>query len=419
MIDIKHLVENPELYTKELEIRNMNLDLAKLAKELYFDWKSAQSEVDGFRQEQNKFNETVLSLEGQAKTAGIVQMKELSAKLKNLEAETKILKEKLDEVLFKLPNPTWEGIPVGLDDSANIVTAEFGIRPEFGFKPKNYFELPAFKRDYLGEKGVEAVGSRGYYIKGQLAKLQRCLFNYILEKIIAEGFDYVIPPLMVNEKVMYGTGFFPSGKNDYYSVNPGEDDLFLVGSSEPSLMFMESGNILDLETPRLLTANTSCFRREAGTYGKDTQGGIRVHQFEKIETVVICKPEESTKMFDKLGEIFTQNMLSLGLCIHHLEVSSGDIGIKNYRQVDIEAWFPAQNTFRELCSNSNCTDYQTRNLNIRYKNTDGEVKLAHSLNCTGVTNRAMFAILEQFQEVDGRVKIPEVLVSSFGSEYLE
>ena len=419
MIDIRHLTENVEIYNNELEIRNMDVSMAQKAKEMYFGWRSAQQEVDGLRQEQNKFNDTILTLEGQTKTAGIIQMKELSITLKNLEMETKMLKEKLDEIVFKIPNPTWEGIPVGPDDSANVVTAEFGERAKFDFEPKNYFDLPVFKRDYLGEKGVEAAGSRGYFIKGRLAKFQRVLFAYVLGKIEDLGFDYVIPPIMVNDKVMYGTGFFPSGKNDYYSVNPGEDDLFLVGSSEPSLMFLESNNTLDLDKPRLLTANTSCFRREAGTYGKDTQGGIRVHQFEKIETVAICKPQDSTRVFEMLTDIFTQNMLSLGVNIHHLEVCSGDIGIKNYRQIDIEAWFPAQNTFRELCSSSNCTDYQTRNLNIKYKNADGELKLAHSLNCTGVTNRAMFAIMEQNQRADGRVKVPEVLVSLFGSEWLE
>jgi len=419
MIDIKHLVENTETYAKELEIRGMNVAFATEAKELYMDWKSAQQEVDNLRQEQNTFNDKVIKLSGEEKVAAIAGMKDLSNKLKDMEAETKVLKDKLDEIVYKIPNLTWEGIPVGADDSANVVTVEFGKRAEFDFEPKNYFELPAFKRDYLGDKGVEAAGSRGYYIKGELAKLQRVLFNYILDNVIEKGFDYVIPPIMVNDKVMYGTGFFPSGKNDYYSVNPGEDDLFLVGSSEPSLMFMESNRVLDLDKPRLLTAWTSCFRREAGTYGKDTQGGIRVHQFEKIETVAICKPEESTKVFDMLTDIFTQNMISLGLNIHHLEVCTGDISIKNLRQIDIEAWFPAQNTFRELCSSSNCTDYQTRNLNIKYKDQNGDVVLAHSLNCTAVTNRAMFAIMEQNQQADGRVKIPAVLVPLYGKEYLE
>lgn len=419
MIDIKHLVENTEIYTNELEIRGMETQLASLAKELYLDWKSAQQEVDILRQEQNKFNDTVLTLEGQAKTAGIIQMKDLSTKLKTLEAEVRLLKEKLDETVYKIPNITWSDIPIGADDSANIVIQEFGQRAVFDFEAKNYFELPVFKRDYLGEKGVEAAGSRSYYIKGELAKLQRVLFNYILDSVTEKGFEYVIPPIMVNEKVMYGTGFFPSAKNDCYVVNPGEDDLFLTGTSEPSLMFMDSNKVLDLSNPRLLTAWTTCFRREAGTYGKDTQGGIRVHQFEKIETVILCKPEEGIKAFELLVDIFTQNMLSLGLNIHHLEVSTGDISIKNTRQIDIEAWFPAQNTFRELCSASNCTDYQTRNLNIKYKDLNGEIKLAHSLNCTGVTNRAMFAIMEQNQEADGRVKLPAVLVPLFGKEYLE
>jgi seryl-tRNA synthetase len=419
MIDLKHLIDNTDVYTQELKKRFMQEDLAEVLKAAYGEWKERNGELEKVRQEKNQFNEVVIKLSGDEKAEAIAQMKVTSEKLKSLEGEVKELKEKVDELVYKIPNLTWSGIPVGKDDSANVETSVYGTKPNFSFAPKNYFELPVFKRDYLGEKGVEAVGSRGYFITGELSKFQRVLFNWVLDRLIEKNFEYVIPPIMVNEKVMYGTGFFPSGKNDYYTVNPDEDNLFLVGSSEPSLMFMESGNVLNLDAPKKLTAWTTCFRREAGTYGKDTKGGIRVHQFEKVETVLLCKPEDSEQVFDYMTEVFHETLNLLDLYYHDLEVSSGDQSLKNNRMIDIEAWFPAQDAFREVCSSSNCTDYQTRNLNIRYEDKNGDLQLAHSLNCTGITNRTMFAIMEQFQQEDGRVKVPQVLVEKFGKEYLE
>jgi seryl-tRNA synthetase len=418
MIDVKHLVENTDLYTQELEKRFLDNTLAVQTRSAYESWKSRQAEFETLRAKQNSFNDQVVKLSGEEKTAAISQMKQLSEQVKGAEGEVRELKENLDNLVYKIPNLSWDGIPVGPDDGSNQITKVYGTAVNFDFEPRNYYELPVFERDYLSEKGVEAAGTRGYFIKGQLAKLQRVLFNWVLDDLIGQGFEYVIPPVMVNDKVMYGTGFFPSGKNDYYTVNPGEDDLYLVGSSEPSLMFLESGSLLDLTTPRKLTAWTTCFRREAGTYGKDTKGGIRVHQFEKVETVFICRPDQSHLVFEEMTQIFRHKLDQLGLHYHDLEVSSGDQSLKNNRMIDIEAWFPAQQAFREVCSSSNCTDYQTRNLNIRYKDDGGNVRLAHSLNCTGITNRTLFAIMEQFQQADGSVKIPQVLVEKFGQELL-
>jgi seryl-tRNA synthetase len=418
MIDLKHLLEQPELYTQELEKRFADVTLVSKIQEIYADWKAKQGEFEKLRAKQNQFNSTVVQLSGEDKQKAIADMKLLSEQVKALEAESRELKEAIDQLVYKVPNLTWAGIPIGADDSANLESKVYGTKPDFTFTPKNYFELPVFERDYLSQKGVEAAGTRGYFIKGELAKLQRVLFNWVLQKLIDKGFEYVIPPIMVNDKVMYGTGFFPTSKNDFYTVNPDEDNLYLVGSSEPSLMFMDSNSILDLTQPRKLTAWTTCFRREAGTYGKDTKGGIRVHQFEKVEMVYICRADQSEAMFEEITQIFRETLDELGLYYHDLEVCSGDISIKNHRQIDIEAWFPAQKAFREVCSSSNCTDYQTRNLNIRYKDLDGEIKLAHSLNCTGITNRTLFAILEQFQQADGRVKLPPVLAKLYGQEFL-
>ena len=346
-------------------------------------------------------------------------MKSVSNQIKESEDTQRNLKTELDLLISKIPNLTWEGIPVGPDDSANVEINVFGLKPDYNFTPKFYYDLPVFKRDYLSEKGVEAAGFRGYYITGELAKFQRALFNWVLDRVLEQGFDLVIPPIAVNENVMIGTGFFPTGMDDVYEVIEGDRTKYLTGTSEPSLMFMESNKHLELEKPRLITAWTTCFRKEIGAHGKDTKGGIRVHQFEKVEMVALCKPENSAKIFDMLTQLFSSNLDLLGLHYHHLEVSSGDISIKNYRQIDIEAWFPASQDFRELSSSSNCTDYQTRNLNITYTNSESQKELAHSLNCTGITNRAMFAIMEQFQKADGSVKVPEVLRKYYPREILE
>jgi seryl-tRNA synthetase len=419
MIDLKDLAQNTEIYTRELEIRSMDVSLAGKTKVVYEKWKERKNKLDGLRSEKNDFNRKVVKLEGEEKQQAIEDMKLLSQEIKSLEEEVRSLKSELDELAYQIPNLTWKDIPLGADESGNVITNTFGQKPNYDFEPKNYYELPIFQRDYLSEKGVEAFGTRGYYIKGELAKFQRILFDYILDILIGKGFEYIIPPIMVNEKSLYGTGFFPDGRENMYEVLAGDRNFYLVGTSEAPLMFMHSQEVLNLDKPRLLTAWTTCFRKESGSYGKDTQGGIRVHQFEKIETVAICKPEDSDKVFDFITDNFTQNMLSLGLHLQHLEICSGDIGVKNYRQIDVEAWFPAQKKFRELSSSSNCTDYQTRNLNIRYLDQNGEQKLAHSLNCTGVVNRTMFAIMEQYQQADGSVVVPEVLRRRYGKSVLK
>jgi seryl-tRNA synthetase len=411
MIDIKHLVECTELYINEMEKRGMDEYFVITAKELYLQINIRKQELDSLRTIKNNFNSQVMALHGEQKLDAIADMKANSEKIKELEFTVKTEEQELQSLIYKIPNLTWEQIPVGKNDEHNVVKEVFGMAPKFSFTPQHYYELPLFKRDYHAQAGVDAVGARGYYITGKLAMLQRALYRWVEDRILDSGFEYVIPPIMVNEAVMYGTGFFPSGKNDFYTVNPGEDDLYLVGSSEPSLMYLYHDKKLDLDNPKLLTANTTCFRREAGSYGQDTKGGIRVHQFEKIEQVVLCKPSESAEQFNKLTEFFTQTATLLGLHIHQLEVCTGDISLKNNRQIDIEAWFPAQDKFRELCSSSNCTDFQTRNINIKYQTDQGDYQLAHSLNCTGITNRTMFAILEQFQQADGSVAIPEVLQS--------
>lgn len=418
MISLQHLVQNPQIYEEELKKRYKDPGIVGKLLEIYQKWKNKQSALESLRHQVNLASKQIPTLSQEAKKLKIQEMKEISEKIDILEKNIKDLKESVDSLIYQIPNLTWSKIPVGVDSDSNLQIAVYGIEPKFTFTPKNYYELPVFQRDYLSEKGVEACGFRGYYIRGELAKFQKVLFEWVLERLLAKGFEYVIPPIFVNEKVMYGTGFFPAGREDVYEVIAGNKNFFLTGTSEVSLMFMYSDQVLDLDRPLKLTAQTRCFRKEAGAHGKDTKGGLRVNQFEKIETVFICKPEQAEEVFEEMTNIFHETLDLLGIYYRDLEVCSGDISVKNYRQIDIEAYFPAQKTFRELCSSSNCTDFQTRNLNIKYKKDD-QLDLAYSLNCTGITNRTMFAIMEQYQQLDGRIKIPEVLVAKFGKEYLE
>ena len=418
MIDIKKLSQDATIYTSELERRNKPNNLANDLAKYFNEQNNIQKDLDAQRQIKNEFNDAVIKLEGKDKQQAITKMKEVSERIKILEAKVNEAKAIVTDLSYKIPNITSKLTPVGKTDEDNVVIKTFGEKPKFNFTPKHYHELPVFQKNYFGEKGVEAFGTRGYYIKGDLAKLQKALFTYILNELEKKDFEYVIPPILVNQKTMFGTGFFPDGQEDTYSVTASDKTFYLVGTSEAPLMFLHSNSTIDLTKPVLLTANTPCFRKEAGSYGKDTMGGIRVHQFDKVETVALCKPEEADKVFDMLTDTFTQNALSLGLTFHHLEVCTGDISMKNHRQIDIEAWFPAQDKYRELCSSSNCTDYQTRNLNITYIDQQGNKALAYSLNATGVTNRMMFAILEQNQQEDGSVLLPKVLADIIGKTTL-
>ncbi len=417
MISLTHLLQNPQIYKDELTKRfkdEIVIDQIVKFHELY---KPKQSELENLRRQKNEFNDLVVNLAGEQKIAKISEMKIIAEQIKILEGEVRELKENLDKLLYLVPNLTWEKMPVGPDSDSNVETAIYGKKPEFDFEAKNYYDLPVFVRDYKMSKGVEAGGARAYYIAGELARFQKVLFDWVFEELTKSGFEYVIVPYMVSENLLFGTGFFPTGREDVYEVMG--QNKFLVGTSEAQLMFLHSDETLDLSKPKKLMGWTRCFRKESGSYGKDTKGGFRVHEFEKIETVILCEPSQTYVVFEEMTQIFRDKLDKLGLFYHDLETSTGDNGYKNHRMIDIEAWFPAQKTFREVCSSSICTDYQTRTLNIKFKNQKGETELAHSLNCTGITSRTMLAILEQFQDENGRVKIPQVLQERFGKEWLE
>jgi seryl-tRNA synthetase len=421
MISIQHLAANPHIYQEELLKRGKSPDLALELAKLYEEYKTVLQKTEKMRAEKNDFNKKAVKLDGEAKQVAILEMKKLAENLKKTEEDLKMLKEKLDEMILKIPNLSSPQTPKGKDDTDNPVIKHFGQKKEFQFKPKPYYELDVYQKYVSQKDGVKAMGSRGYYMTGKMANFQRVLFNYALDIVLKEGFELFYVPLMLNDKVLTGTGHLPDFDGQQYEVNINENtSYYLVGSSEPSIMgYYMNKNLGRLEKPILNTCQSSCFRKEAGSYGKDQQGILRVHQFEKLEMVAIAKKDEALALFEKFQEIVEKIYSGLEICYQAVEVCSGDMPSKHYRQIDYEAWFPGENKFREICSNGNASDFQNRGLNIFYIDENGQKQTPWGLNCTAITFRTGLAILEQNQTADGKVKLPNVLVDSFGSQWLE
>jgi seryl-tRNA synthetase len=260
------------------------------------------------------------------------------------------------------------------------------------------------------ERGAKVSGSRFYYLRGKLAILERAIMQFALDTMVAKGFELMLPPILVGEQAMYGTGFFPADKNEVYSVNPEDDNLFLIGTSEVPLVFYHSNETLEeADLPKKYVAITPCFRREAGSYGKDTKGLFRVHQFYKVEMVVLTTPENSVQTHDELLGFEEEFLSALGFHYQVVNICSGDLGFPAAKKYDCEGWFPGQGRFRELTSTSNTTDYQARRSVIKYKTKSGERALVHTLNGTVTSDRPLLAVIENYQQADGSVIIPEVL----------
>ncbi len=421
MIDLNNLIQNPKIYKKEQEKRFKDAIIVDQILEKHTLWKNLLIQLEDKRKKKNDFNKAISNLKEEEKQEKIFEMKLVSDKIQDLERETKKIKLELDNLVKKIGCILALEVPLGKNDEENVVQQVYGKKPDFDFEPKPYWELPVYKK-YVDQKaGTKAMGSRGFYLKGRMAQFQKAIMDYALEVVIQEGYDLMYVPLMLNEKVLTGTGHLPDFDGQQYEVKIDEDrSFYLIGSSEPAIMgYYMDENLDKLEKPLLLTCQSSCFRKEAGSYGKDQQGILRVHQFEKVEMVVICKPEITDLYYLKHRLINESILNGLELHFHREQICSGDMPHKHYNQEDFCAYFPSQNRFREVGSNGNASDFQNRGLNITYINEKGQKKVPFGLNCTAVTFRTGLAILEQFQTKDGRVKLPQVLATKMGIEYLE
>jgi seryl-tRNA synthetase len=421
MIDLKHLIANPEIYREQMTKRAKSPNLVDKLVIAYQNWLSNQVQLEELRVLKNLANKEMPNLKGEVKTVKLEEMKQVSSQIGILENEARELNFVVEKLLKQIPCILSKKTPIGKSDLDNPVIKTFGVQKNYDFEPKPYWELPVYKSTVSQEDGTKVMGSRGYYLLGAMAKFQKVLFDYALDIVLAEGFELMYVPLMLNEKVLTGTGHLPDFDGQQYQIPIDENrDFFLIGSSEPSIMGYYMDKQLDnLAKPILNTCWSSCFRKEAGSYGKDQQGILRVHQFEKIEMVAISRPENTDKLHEKFQAIVEKIYNGLEICYRAVEVCTGDLPAKHRRQIDQEAWFPSQKQYREICSNGNAADYQNRGLRIKYTNDLGEKNTPWGLNCTAMTFRTGLSILEQNQEVDGRVKLPKALAQRYGSEYLE
>ena len=420
MIDLKNLIANPEIYKTQMTKRSKKPEIVDELVLAYQNWLTAQTKLEELRVVKNLANKEMPNLQGQEKTAKLSQMKEISAQIGVLETEAKEMNFVIEKLLKQIPCTLSDETPIGKNDLDNPVIKVFGTPKKYDFEPKPYWELPVYKDTVSQEDGTKVMGSRGYYMLGAMAKFQKVLFDYALDIVLSEGFDLMYVPLMLNEKVLTGTGHLPDFDGQQYEVSIDENrNFYLIGSSEPAIMgYYMDKSLGGLVKPILNTCWSSCFRKEAGSYGKDQQGILRVHQFEKVEMVAIARPEDTDALHERFQAIVEK--IYSGLEIHYraVEVCTGDLPAKHRRQIDQEAWFPSQNQYREICSNGNAADYQNRGLRIKYTTDTGDKATPWGLNCTAMTFRTGLSILEQNQELDGRVKLPKALAQRYGSEYL-
>ena len=417
MLDLKFIVENIDAIKEGARKKRMKVDIDKIV-QLDTERKSIMKDVDAIRAKQNVVSKEMPGKKGADKEKTMEEMKKLKETLKIKEQEVEDIDEVLDELVLAVPNPCLPGVPEGLDDRDNEVVKTWGAPTRFDFEPRDHVALGT-NLDLLDiEKGAEVSGARFYYVKNDLVWLEFALINYALQKITAKGFKPILPPTLVKKQAMIGTGFFPADKNEIYSVNKDEDDLYLIGTSEVPLCMLHYNQILDeIKLPLRYVGFSTCWRREAGSYGKDTHGIIRVHQFDKIEMFSFCHPQHSIEEHKLLVSIEEEIVQGLKLPYQLVNVCGGDLGAPAGQKFDIEAWIPTQGRYREITSCSNTTDFQARRSKIRYKKEDGKKEYIHTLNGTGIAMARMFvAILENYQDKDGNVTIPEVLRPFMGGK---
>jgi seryl-tRNA synthetase len=409
MLDIKFIRQNPDKVKKACKDKGIEVDIDML---LELDQKRREilNFIEKIRAQKNKASKEIVKIKDQKEKEKIVsEMRRLDQKEEKAKKNLKIVDKEFKELMLQVPNLPLEDVPIGKDDTENVVLKEWGERPKFNFVPKDYLEV-AEKLDLIDVKrATKVAGSRFGYLKRELVWIEFALIYFALETLTKEGFIPLLPPVMLKPEMARGTGYFEATDlNEAYFLE--KDNLFLIGTSEQSILTMHAHEIFEEnELPKRYLAFSTCFRREAGSWGKDTRGIFRVHQFDKLEMFSFCKSEDSKKEHELFLALEEKLMQSLKIPYRVLKICTGDLGRPAAAKYDIEAWFPFQNKYRETHSTSNCTDFQARRLNIRYRKKDGKLEFVHTVNGTAFSQRPILAIIENFQQADGSVKIPEVL----------
>jgi seryl-tRNA synthetase len=417
VIDLKTLRENPDVIRHSQKVRGEDVAVVDQLIEADALSKAALSEFETIRAEQNALSKSVGAAKGDEKAALLENAKELANKVKAADAKRSELEAKTREHLLKISNLIDLDAPVGGEEDFKVIE-EIGKPRDFkveGFEPKDHVELGKVLKAIDTERGAKVAGSRSYYLTGPGAMLEFALVNFAISSAVKAGFIPVIPPVLVNPAAMEGTGFLGQAAENVYHLE--EDDVYLVGTSEVPLAAYHMDEIVE-NLPIRYAGYSSCFRREAGTYGKDTRGIIRVHQFDKVEMFSFVKPEDAKAEHLRLLEWEKDFLKAMEVPFRVIDVASGDLGSSAIRKFDCEAWIPTQDAYREVTSTSNCTEFQARRLNIRYRDDAGTKPVA-TLNGTLVAvPRMIVAILENHQNQDGSVNVPKALRPFLGVDTL-
>jgi seryl-tRNA synthetase len=415
MLDINFIRENPEVVKTACKNKNVQISV-DLILDLDKEKRQLMTEMETLKAEQNK-----ISRGGKDNAVLISQAKDIKNKIKELEPKFEAAEKELKNLLLQLPNIPFEDVPVGEDDTKNIIVRHVGHKPVWVFaKPKDYMQLGQALDLIDTERAGKVAGSRFGYIKGDLALLEFALIKLVMDTVRKEKFVPVIPPVMLKDEMARGTGYFEATEEKEAYFLP-EDKMYLAGTSEQPLIAMHAGETFaEKDLPKRYVGFSTCFRREAGSYGKDTKGILRVHQFDKLEMVVFSTPEQSKKEYELLLSIEEKLMKALKLPYQVINICTGDLGRPAAKKYDIETWLPSEKKYRETHSASNCTDFQARRLNIKYRDRDNKLKFVHTLNGTAFAiGRILIMIMENYQQKDGSIKVPKALQKYCGFKIIK
>jgi seryl-tRNA synthetase len=408
VLDVKAIRENPGRARKALARRGMGESIDELL-ELDERRRELTARVEQLRAEQNRASKAIGKAQADERTKLIEEVSKVSVAIDRLEPELEEAEHRLADALARVPNLPDESAPDGFTEEDAVEVRRRGEPPHLGFEPRDHVALGEFLGMLEVERAVRTSGSRFVYLLGDIVHVQFALVRHALDILTVKGFLPVIPPVLVREEAMFGTGFLPTDAVNIYVTR--EDDLYLVGTSEVSLAAFHMGEILDESSlPIRMAGYSTCFRREAGSYGKDLGGMFRVHQFDKVEMFSFTRPEDSRDEHEFLVGVEEEIVGNLDLPYRVVNIAAGDLGLAAAKKYDIEGWLPGQARYRELTSCSNCTDYQARRLQTRIRRGDGSIEVLHTLNGTATAvGRTLIAILENRQRQDGSVELPKAL----------
>ncbi len=419
MIDINDLRENPNAYKEACINKGVKIDLDSLLT-LDATWRELCSSVESERSKQNIFSKDIGKYKGDERQTKLAEMKQLSEGLKVKERELRELEEKRDQLLLRIPSIPLKNVPVGKDDSENVEIKRWGDLPQFNFPVRSHAELGESLDIIDTERAVQIAGSRSYFLKGDGMRLQHAVMSFTMDLLHKRGFTLMDPPHIVSYSAMCGTSYFPGGEEQAFHLDDRDPNYYLIGTAEVPVTSYHMKEILELsELPKRYAGYSPCYRREAGTYGKDTAGLYRVHQFHKVEQVVVCEadPAVSASFHTELLSNAEDVMKALRIPYRVVDVCTGDMGLGQVYKNDIEAWMPSRNNWGETHSCSTFHDFQSRRLQLRYKDQNGKTRFCHTLNNTCVASpRILIPIIELNQTAEGTINIPEVLVPYMGGQ---